>query len=337
MHGSRGVVQITSEIRLIIKDNPFIIPHLCCFMRLLFYLSGEHPLLAEAEVRALFETYEQPWKTLFFDHQVAIYEVDFFPELSRLSMTHQVLNLDFSLEKKTFRVRVKRILSDVNSLQLEKKIADDLQKEYGRLPVDLETPEQKVYCIVQKGREFVGRTVMDFPYMYEERKPQNRPYFHPSSLHPRIARALVNLGRCKKEVLDPFCGTGGILIEAGLMGLTVKGLDISEEMVTGTKQNLEYFGITDYQIFQGDAGNIESYFSEVESVVTDLPYGRASRIVPSRDDLYFEAFQCMREITKRACIVCPHPYDFESQDFTVKERFVLRVHKSLNRYIYVLS
>jgi len=318
-------------------ENPFIRVCLCCFMRLLFYLSGEHTIFAEAEVRALFETYKVTWNPLFFEHQIAVYEVDFFPELSRLSMTHKILNLDFSLEKKRFRVRVKRILSDVDSLHMEKEIADNLQKEYGMLPVDLENPEQEVYCIVQKREKFVGRTIMDFPYLYEKRKPQYRPYFHPSSLHPRIARALVNLGRCNYEVLDPFCGTGGILIEAGLMGLTVKGLDISEEMVEGTRENLEHFGVTGYKIYQGDAAEIDTYFSEVESVVTDMPYGKASRVFPSRKNLYDKTFQSVREITEKACIVCHKPYDFEKVGFTVKEQFTLRVHKSLNRYIYVLS
>jgi tRNA (guanine10-N2)-dimethyltransferase len=305
-------------------------------MRLLFYLSGEHPHLAEAEVRALFETYEIPWKRLFFEHQIVMYETDFFCELSRLSMTHKIIDLDFSLEKKSFRVRVKRILSDVDTLQLEKDLADGIQKEYGQLPVNLEHPEQEVYCIVQKGEHFVGRTVMDFPYSYEKRKPQYRPYFHPSSLHPRTARALVNLGRAHDEVLDPFCGTGGILIEAGLMGLTVKGLDISEEMVQGTQVNLQHFCITDFEIYQGDAAGVESYFPRVESVVTDIPYGRASRIISSRD-LYSDVFCAVRTITEKACIVCHNPYDFEKVGFTVEEQFVLRVHKSLNRYIYVLS
>ncbi|MBU7030320.1 MAG: methyltransferase domain-containing protein [Theionarchaea archaeon] len=305
-------------------------------MRLLFYLSGEHPYLAEAEVRALFETYNHPWKRLFFEHQVAIYGVDFFPELSRLAMTHKILNLDFSLEEKSFRVRVKRILSDVDTSQLEKEIADSIQKEYGRLPVDLENPEQEVYCIVQKENQFVGRTMIEFPYVYEKRKPQYRPFFHPSSLHPRTARALVNLGRCRHEVLDPFCGTGGILIEAGLMGLKVKGLDISEKMVEGTQKNLTHFHIADYEIYKGDAAEIEAYFPEVESVVTDIPYGKASRVFPSKH-AYSSAFQSIRDITKNACIVCPELYDFEEVGFTVKEQFTLRVHKSLNRYIHVLS
>lgn len=306
-------------------------------MRLLFYLSGEHTGMAEAEVRALFETYHIPWRCLLLEHQVAIYEAEIFPGLSRLSMTHKILSVDFSLSKQPFRVRVKKLLSEADTLQLEREIADDLQKEYGRIPVDLENPEQEVYCILQKGKRFLGQTVMDFPYSYEGRKPHYRPYFHPSSVHPRIARTLVNLGRCSREVLDPFCGTGGILIEAGLMGLEVKGLDVSEHMVAGTRTNLEHFGIRTHRIFQGDATRLHNHFQEVESVVTDMPYGKASRLTSSRKQLYESAFESIRDVTKKACIVLSRPYDFERLGYEEREHFILHVHKSLDRHVYVLS
>jgi tRNA (guanine10-N2)-dimethyltransferase len=306
-------------------------------MRLLFYLSGEHPALAEAEVRALCETYGKTFITLHRDQQIALYEGEFFPELSRLSMTHKILNLDFTLQNKPFRVRVKRLRSDIDTLSMEKDIADNLQKEYGPLPVDLEHPQQEVYCIAHRNTLFTGLILLDFPYSYERRKPQYRPYFHPSSLHPRIARALVNLSRARIEVLDPFCGTGGILVEAGLMGLTVKGLDISPDMVGGSTKNLDHFSISSYELYQGDIADLPAYFPSVEAVATDMPYGKASRAVPSRDDLYATAFETIRDVTSKACIVCPEPYNFENTGFTIRESFIMRVHKSLNRHIYVLT
>lgn len=306
-------------------------------MRLLFFLSGEHSALAEAEVRALFEIYGMNWTPLHRDHQIVIYDGEVFPELSRLSMTHKILNLDFSLKYKSFRVRVKRIQSHIDTLKMEKKIADSLQKEYGPLPVDLETPEQEVYCIVQKGTPFTGLTLMDFPYSYEKRKPQYRPYFHPSSLHPRLARTLVNLSRARTEILDPFCGTGGILVEAGLMGLRVKGLDISPDMIRGSRENLDHFNISPYELHQGDILDLPAHFPSVEAVATDMPYGKASRAVPSRGDLYATAFEVIHDITSNACIVCPEPHDFERIGFRVMESFIMRVHKSLNRHIYILS
>lgn len=83
------------------------------------------------------------------------------------------------------------------------------------------------------------------------RQPMERPFFQPVSLEPRLARLLISLGhRSGTEttgganqpttVIDPFCGTGGIAIEAMLAGLNVLASDLDPRMVSGTKQNLEW-------------------------------------------------------------------------------------------------
>lgn len=53
------------------------------------------------------------------------------------------------------------------------------------------------------------------------------------TVNPKIARALVNLSGVKdKELfLDPFCGTGGILIEACMVGARIIGADVQDKMV----------------------------------------------------------------------------------------------------------
>mgnify|MGYP002171746373 CR=1 FL=1 len=42
--------------------------------------------------------------------------------------------------------------------------------------------------------------------------------------------------------MDPFCGTGGILIEAGLIGCKVAGSDVNWKMKNGSAINLDYCG-----------------------------------------------------------------------------------------------
>jgi len=58
-------------------------------------------------------------------------------------------------------------------------------------------------------------------------------------LPPKLARMLINLARTKETVtlLDPFCGNGGILTEAALMGLQPTGLDIQEKNVRSCEEN----------------------------------------------------------------------------------------------------
>ena len=89
-------------------------------------------------------------------------------------------------------------------------------------------------------------------------------------MSPKLARCMANLARVKEgdTVLDPFCGTGGILIEAGLIGCKVIGCDIDWKMKKGTATNLEYAGITDYKTHVVDVRELEMY-EEVDAVVTD--------------------------------------------------------------------
>ena len=76
------------------------------------------------------------------------------------------------------------------------------------------------------------------------RSPTERPYFQPVSLEPRLARLMISLGhRSDSEpttVIDPFCGTGGIAIEAMLAGLNVLASDLDPKMVKGTEKNLQW-------------------------------------------------------------------------------------------------
>ena len=52
---------------------------------------------------------------------------------------------------------------------------------------------------------------------------------------PRMARALVNISLVNpgEWLFDPFCGTGGILIEASDVGAVAAGGDMDRVMVTG--------------------------------------------------------------------------------------------------------
>ena len=71
----------------------------------------------------------------------------------------------------------------------------------------------------------------------------DRPFFQPVSLEPRLARLMISLGHRRFRTYDgddPFCGTGGIAIEAMLAGLNVLASDLDPKMVKGTEENLQW-------------------------------------------------------------------------------------------------
>lgn len=134
---------------------------------------------------------------------------------------------------------------------------------------DLRNPDVHYMLGIQKDRVWLGEVLIQNKHLYQSH--DSKPYRISSSLPSRLARALVNLvvGRAD-SILDPFCGSGSILLEAQATGLQAYGMDVNPKMVGMTRQNLAYFkysGIVEL----GDAGMCKM---EAGAIVTDLPYGR---------------------------------------------------------------
>ncbi len=61
-------------------------------------------------------------------------------------------------------------------------------------------------------------------------------------LPPKLAQIMLNLAKAgpANTVLDPFCGTGVVLMEAALKGCKLIGSDLNQQLVYSTKENLEW-------------------------------------------------------------------------------------------------
>ncbi|MGZ7159934.1 MAG: DNA methyltransferase, partial [Methanobacterium sp.] len=170
---------------------------------------------------------------------------------------------------------------------------------------------------------------------------KNHPAPFPFELASRLIKMFSFVG---DTVLDPFCGTGGILIEAGIIGAKVVGMDIDEKMVEGTRKNLKYCNIKDYEVFKGDARNITLPY-KVDAIVTDPPYGiSASTAGLESKKIYMESLLSMHGILKEdgyICMATPHYLDIheivDDTKFKIIEQYDIRMHKSLTRVISVLK
>ncbi|NJF24262.1 TIGR01177 family methyltransferase [Thermococcus sp. Bubb.Bath] len=230
-------------------------------------------------------------------------------------------------------------------LDLPRKLGGVIHSQGFR--VNLSKPDTlvRVYC---GERLYTGVRLKYFdPKTFERRKAHHRPFFRPISLHPRFSRALVNLAKARREVLDPFMGAGGILIEAGLLGLRVYGVDIRPEMVEGAETNLRHYGVKDYTLKLGDATRLEKLFpkKKFEAVVTDPPYGTAATLAGrERDELYRKALRSIYSVLEeggRLVTAFPTSFDGEGEaeavGFRTLGKYYQRVHKSLERYFYVFE
>jgi len=316
-------------------------------MKFLFQFSGEHPELPKAELLAVLEGECMRWRRIYENKKSRILILEVKTEkkkfVQRLGMTKLAAEIiaegdDLaSLSPKIFK-KIKNCKSfkvKCKSKKIENELGG-LLHERG-LKVNLDNPEKTVFCFLTKKKIFACIRI-PLERNFEERKPQFRPYFHPTSMHPKIARVLVNLARVRNGdvVLDPFCGTGGILIEAGLVGCKIVGQDISREMVEGCKKNIKFYGLKG-KIRKGDA--LKEKLPEADAVVTDPPYGRSSY---SSDDvlLLYNNFikKSYESVKKNGFMVVVVPNDIKPKlgNFKLVEKFDLRVHKSLTRRILVL-
>ena len=201
--------------------------------------------------------------------------------------------------------------------------------------------------ILSEGKALIGRRIGEISKKhFYNLKPHKRPFFYPGSMSPKLARCMVNLTRINQgeTVLDPFCGTGGILIEAGIIGAKVIGTDIDYKMVKGTRENLEHCGVHDFQVFQEDARKLELP-DKVDSIVTDPPYGiSASTGGEKSENLYQQSMLALDELLTDnglMCLATPHYLDLDEvlagTKFKIIEQHHIRMHKSLTRVISVLK
>ena len=340
-------------------------------MELLCIQSQEHPQLPLAELKAVIECeniytkIEKITEGLVILKDISPEDIDDYYEIltRRLGYTHEVheviiktdldnlsqdvLNINWlKYINETFAVRVKRFNSPIDTVATERDIGTLILKNCNDIKVNLKKPNSLIRVVAFKNEIYIALEKIKLNKKhFEESKPHKRPFFYPGSMNPKLARCMVNLSRAEEGelLLDPFCGTGGILIEAGLIGCKVIGSDIYWKMKNGTAINLDYYGITDYRTFHLDVRELKMY-EKVSSVVTDPPYGISTSTGDvDGDEIFVEFFHAIYDNMKDdayLCMASPHYVDLrpmvDEVGFQIVEQYGIKMHKSLTRIISVI-
>lgn len=236
------------------------------------------------------------------------------------------------------RARDIRGITDVDTQAVERRLGGVLVDR--GFEVDLEDPEHTLVALFSETAA-LGWLETETRRDFTDRKPTDRPFFQPGSMDPMDARALANIAGAGPgaRILDPMCGTGGILIEAGLAGADVVGVDAQAKMTRGTRQNLHYYLNDSTGVVRGDATRLPFDDESFDGAVFDAPYGRQSKVEgDSLEVLVGDALAEVRRVATRAVVVGDRPWNdaAEAAGWTVESRFDRRVHRSLVRYVHVL-
>lgn len=137
---------------------------------------------------------------------------------------------------------------------------------------------------------------------------------------PKLAQIMINLAGDSKTIFDPFCGTGTTLIEGLLMGKDVVGSDISEQMVSYSKENLEWTNSNfktknSHRVFSKDARFLtpKDLPEKISAVITEGYLGKPHLKLPDKIErekifrelanLHLNWLAAVHKITPNSCPV----------------------------------
>lgn len=253
---------------------------------LYYLLRGDNEELAQAELRALLETYGVGAGVLrcltslcLVEHNVTIVDkvvsrAGFLKEAGLVIGLDNVDDRGFSFTDRVEGVgRIYfRVLKNTCRENDVRNYVEELRAKVGGGGASL-----MVYC--SENVVFVTKPLVKQPTSeLFSRRPSRRPFFRSIALMPHVARLLVNLARVRENdtLLDPFAGTGSILVEAGFMGIKGFGVEIDSELARGMKINVDNYRLVNQIVVHGDS--LDVVFNSFDAIATDPPYGRSASL-----------------------------------------------------------
>jgi tRNA (guanine10-N2)-dimethyltransferase len=340
---------------------------------LFFLLSGENETLPFAELKAIIETEEYTYEIREELDQVirlnsALKSVNavqlrsaytmlsglelFTCEANEVEVIKAIKATNFETvisEGESFAVRIKRVKeysSKSDTMDFERKLGKQILKSTSGTKVDLEKPDKTFLGVLTSHKLVFGLKLTEItPKTFSERRPRKKPFFHPSAMPSKLARCMVNLAHAKSGelVLDPFAGTGSVMIEAALIGCRVLGLDVQRKMLTGCRENLEHFKLEPEGLLVADSRKLP--LTKIEHIITDPPYGRSATTMKSTTkrivtDLLQSASRLLAA-GQRICIASPKTLNIvqvgKEVGYDHIESHFAYVHRTLTREIAVFE
>jgi tRNA (guanine10-N2)-dimethyltransferase len=323
-------------------------------------LSGENPALARAEAEGAARALGGAPVSADLERVQLALTIDPEAWAARLGMAWRVIEVErkvpvdvdeivtvaeaIELDEATFAVRCSRLLDEH-----EAELAETIERRVGQAlageaEVDLEDPDVVVRVLLDR-EAVVGVEAAEVDRgSFEDRHVEERPDHSPVTLHPRLARALVNLSEVPEggRFWDPFAGTGGIAVEAALVGADTLASDLDEDMVEACRSTLEHFDATG-AVVQGDFQDVADAIGGVDAIATDPPYGRASKTHDEDVEALYERFLAVAAGAlgpgSHAVVVVPDPELADLAPLTLDPvaHHEWYVHATLTRHVFVFE
>ena len=279
------------------------------------------------------------------DHRVFLERLVYTNHIGRLICEADNLeNIELpEFEEASFCVRNKKPKNSAEVKYGEKEVGDLLWRFFKNPKVDLTDPELIVNKIEIGEKVILLEEIFTNKRKYLIRMPKNRPKTKPFTLKSDLARVCVNLlGLERGTILDPFCGTGALLLEGSAMGFKTIGNDVSKRELHFLKENFVHYNLELPQIFCEDSQTKFLEPETIDGIVTDVPYGRASKKVGRQlyENWIRQSYLVLKK-NRRLVVIYANFTGFESYILSNQFKVVTKqeeyVNKSMIRCILVLE
>ncbi len=191
-----------------------------------------------------------------------------------------------------------------------------------------------LYVMTEEGL-YIGYTINVTNANEIKKIDEHRPYKDlKASIPPKFAKMMIeflNLSRpyASNRIIDPFCGSGTLLMFALSQGIQIYGSDIDEEKIKGTMRNLKWISqilesqpkIPTKQFQIGDIKTLSRRFDNVkfDGIITEpylVPFYRElpryndvvpimeGKVIPSYKMLFSEGFEILKPL-RRIVVTAP--------------------------------
>lgn len=312
--------------------------------RYLFWL-GREPLLSTSELEAIFSAINKSYTASAKHKQLLLVETQTELDTTQLmrqlggvvKIAKQLRGQKQSLTPANYLAQTQpegKIIFSTNDRKLALAIKKELKRR-GRAARYIEPKNTATILHNHLVEKQADLTIFDHelyvtsaiqPIAEFSRRDYDRPGRDAASglLPPKLAKIMINLAGVSENatLLDPFCGSGTILMEAALMGYkNLIGSDISQLALKDTKNNLDWLQqnfqlpAINYQLIRASADQLEDRLPKrsVHAIVTEPYLGKPLTGAESEQflkkqanelaRLYTSAFQSFYKILKPAGMV----------------------------------
>lgn len=163
--------------------------------------------------------------------------------------------------------------------------------------------EERIRVHIEDKTAYFGISLQDKPL--HRRKWRINSY--PAQLHPPIAAAMTIIANPAPElkIIDPFCGSGTILIESALQANDRQyfGFDIEEKALNIARKNSDLAG-TNITFHNKDFYNIYKDFGEY-FIISNPPWGEKHKIINKQEEIFLQKLLTIITHSKGAVIILP--------------------------------